>query len=573
MYMTVEEIVTKAELLAEQFPDIVTVSTLPQTTHDGRSMQLLRVAAGPKGPKHALYVQAGIHAREWGTVDTVMHFVEQLLVSHRDGTDVRFGNHTFAAADIRAAMERVELLILPCVNPDGRDFSMQPGNDERNSPKVMWRKNRRDNGNAQCFGVDLNRNLDWIWDYRTKTNPDSWLENTPNCQGVIVVSDDVCNDTFHGPKPFSEPETLNIRSVLDGNPHIRVFVDVHGVLGKVMTPWADDEVQTTHPDQNFTNPAHDGKRGLKDALDGSANCQNQTPNPDGPAYKEFMHAVDKARHEFYGTLQRDAIHSVRNTNYRTGTSYLEMYGMSGNCNDFAFSRHLADLALAKIDGYIYEVENIGGLGFQPPFEEPPGATDMIHVIRDVAAGLTALLLNTDRIPFVETSPARLGFGRVRVGTTAAKGIALINRGIRAIDIGPVSLLDAAGPFAISGTSPTHLDPGAMAVITVNAAPTAAGRAASRVAIEFAHPNETVRDVRIVPCTVDGCTVAQGACAAPVFPATRSWLTCLLQSILWGTMIVALALFAWIPSVRCTIKQLMFRIRHCQDGNSDPCRLL
>jgi hypothetical protein len=324
----------------------------------------------------------------------------------------------------------------------------------------MWRRNRRDNGDPECFGVDLNRNFDWIWDFRTALSANAPYDVATYCQGSFAVSDDVCDpaDTYHGPKPFSEPETRNVRRVLDENPHVRVFVDVHGVLGKVMTPWADDQVQTTDPEQNFANAGFDGVRGLTDALAPTATCQAQTLDSDGPAYREFMHAVDQSRYALYAKVQQDAIASVRGAQYRTGTSYVEMYGMSGNANDYAHSRHAANPAAAKIDGYIYEFENVASLGFQPPFEEPPGPNDMIHVVRDVTAGLLGLLLAVDRIPFVETSPARVGFGRVRVGTTAQRGIAVINRGTQNVALGPVSMLGNAGPFAVTNISQKQLAP-------------------------------------------------------------------------------------------------------------------
>src|SRR4029453_3149133 len=103
-------------------------------------------------------------------------------------------------------------------------------------------------------------------------------------------------------------------------------------------------------------------------------------------------------------------------------------------------------------------------------------------------------------------------------------------------------------------------------------PAAAGVQASRVAIEFAFANETVRDVRIVPCRVRGCTVAEDACVAPTFGPAGCF-ACLGRLIVYGAIIIGLALFAWIPSVMCTIKQLLFRIRHCSEGNDNPCREL
>jgi hypothetical protein len=553
------------------FPEQVTLTTLPQPTREGREMQLLRITAAGKQPHHGLYIQAGIHAREWGTVDGLLFFLEQLMLAFLQGTDLTFQNQTFPADDIKNALKRVELFVVPCVNPDGRAFSMQPGDTPDSLPNVFWRSNRRDNGNpnANCIGVDLNRNFDWLWDFRHKFHPDAPGENPQGCLGNIIVSDDMCdlNQTYHGDKPFSEPEAQNVKSVLDEHRNIRVFLDLHGVLGRVMTPWGDDDVQTTDPDQSFTSHTFDGKRGL-----GEIACQGANVNPDDVAYKEYMHATDQSRYGVFQTLQHDAILGVRGTDYVTGTSFLEMYGTSGTSHDYAFARHIADSSLSKIDGYIYEFENIGGLGFQPPFESAPGPNDMIHVILDVAAGLTSLLLNTDRIPIVECTPMTLNFDRVRVGTSRQRSFSLFNRGVRAFDVTSVGFVGDAGPFGIAQPAHTHLEPGDEALVSVRVTPTAADVSHTRVAIEFAYPNETVKDVRLVLCKVSGCTVPDDACLAPTFPPSN-WLTCLGRLIVYGSIIIALAIFAWIPSVRCTIKQLLFRIRHCGTGNTDPCRTL
>ncbi len=95
MYLNFDEIATKCELLALQFPDEVTVDTLPEPTREGRDVPLLRVRAGPKAPRHGLYIQANIHGCEWGTADIAMHFVEQLLIAFHDGTDLNFEAKTF----------------------------------------------------------------------------------------------------------------------------------------------------------------------------------------------------------------------------------------------------------------------------------------------------------------------------------------------------------------------------------------------------------------------------------------------------------------------------------------------
>lgn len=573
-YLTVAEIRDQCALLAEEFGDVISVATLPELTWEGRTMQFVRIVSPRKGRRHGMYVQANIHAREWPTADAAMRFVDAIVRSVATGTDAVFGNRTFPAADIEQALDRVELFVLPCVNPDGREYSMQSGFDEAGHFKVEWRHNRRNNGN-ECFGVDLNRNFDWLWDFRQQFHPDSIAEVADaggDCQGVVRVADDPCDiyQSYHGPKPFSEPETRNVKRILDDHPHIRVFVDMHGCFGKVMTPWADDEVQTSDPEQNFSNATFDGKRGLKDAL--GAGCPG-TANPDGAAYREYMHPVDRARYRTFAALQCDAIASASGASYANGTSYLEMYGMSGNAHDYAYSRHLADPGLGKIDGYICEFRNVGQFGFHPPSEDPPGPNDLVHLADELAAGLAALLCNVPRLPMIDHQPRRLDFGLLRHNAMKELWVDLTNEGDTAIEVGPAAMIGVDGPFSVAGIDHAHREPGQRARIFVDVrADVAAGHYASRVAIEVRKSGETVRDVRIVPCEVDVCTVPNGACVAPVFASSSAWL-CVFKSAVWATLILALALFAFIPSVNCTIRQLAFRIRECRRGNGNPCRTL
>ena len=75
----------------------------------------------------------------------------------------------------------------------------------------MWRKNRNPNVNCSCsseivdgyngIGVDLNRNFDFNW------GADEHQE---------YASDKPCDEMYHGPHPFSEAETVNIKNYLEG---------------------------------------------------------------------------------------------------------------------------------------------------------------------------------------------------------------------------------------------------------------------------------------------------------------------------------------------------------------------
>lgn len=59
------------------------------------------------------------------------------------------------------------------------------------------------------------------------------------------------------------------------------------------------------------------------------------------------------------------------------------------------------------------------------------------------------------------------------------------------------------------------------------------------------------------------------CYAPVFKGSNG-LVCLLIAIIYIVIIAILAIFSWIPGIKCYIKKLLFRISHCSRGNSEPC---
>lgn len=61
----------------------------------------------------------------------------------------------------------------------------------------------------------------------------------------------------------------------------------------------------------------------------------------------------------------------------------------------------------------------------------------------------------------------------------------------------------------------------------------------------------------------------GSCYAPVFEPSGC-IPCLLLALVYAIAIIILSLFAWIPAVRCRIKQLRFRMQNCGKGNRNPC---
>jgi len=96
------------------------------------------------------------------------------------------------------------LYIVPCLNPDGFEYSREHFS--------FWRKNRRDNGDG-TFGVDLNRNFSI--GFKKSKNRSS--------------------NIYGGPYPFSEPETRAIKNFVDSHENITIALDYHS-QGNVFFP-------------------------------------------------------------------------------------------------------------------------------------------------------------------------------------------------------------------------------------------------------------------------------------------------------------------------------------------------
>jgi hypothetical protein len=94
---------------------------------------VLRVGASVDGQADGVLILGGVHPREWVPPDD----------------------------EVRRVVDTLDVFFYPCVNRDGRHFSQ--------SADALWRKNRRpDPRGGACVGVDLNRNVDFLWDHQAK---------------------------------------------------------------------------------------------------------------------------------------------------------------------------------------------------------------------------------------------------------------------------------------------------------------------------------------------------------------------------------------------------------------------
>ena len=363
-YLNVVEVESALQLVAATHPGFTELVTLPHRTWENRVCRAVRVAADLATARPTVVLFAGVHAREWGGPDILVSFLERLTAAVSDGAEIALPGYTVPAADVERIGNGLDVVVFPQANPDGRAYSMRTDCNE------MRRTNRRP---SPVGGVDVNRNYDWLWDFRRHFDPRALT------RGEVSVSDTRGNDTYHGPEAFSEPESRNVAWLVGRYPTTRFLTDVHSFSELILYPWGDDDNQATKPEQNFLNPAFDRKRGLL----------AQNGHPDAPRYGEYLDPTHRRHLIEIGTRMRDAVQSVNGRTY-TLQQGAQLYGTSGTSDDWSFARHILDPARPVI--YPYTIEfgrerpNDVAASFHPPY------ADMEKIIDEVVAGLLEMCL-------------------------------------------------------------------------------------------------------------------------------------------------------------------------------------
>lgn len=157
--------------------------------------KILGIRLSKKVNNTGVFIEGGMHAREWISPATVTFILNELLTSND--------------SSVQKIAENYDWYIVPVVNPDGYIYS--------HTKDRMWRKNRKPYGSF--VGVDLNRN----WDHR-------W--------GQSGTSMNASDDNFGGSHPFSEIETETLSKYLISlRGKIQVYLLFHSYFQKILFPY------------------------------------------------------------------------------------------------------------------------------------------------------------------------------------------------------------------------------------------------------------------------------------------------------------------------------------------------
>jgi hypothetical protein len=327
---------------------------LPNTTAEGSGGKGGMTSKVDPSLYH-VYFTAGVHARERGGPDNLIYFISDLLFAQKHSTGLAYGAKSYSKTDVIKALN-TGIVFFPLVNPDGVRYDQKTDS--------LWRKNRNPAdatpGIDASVGVDINRNYDFLWDFRRHFHP-------AVASATSLASDKPVDETYHGRYALSEPETRNVAWVFDQFPRVRWYMDIHSAAGEVLFNWGDDNNQLNDPSMQFLNPACDGKRGVVgDAL-----------------YREWIEESDFGKITNVSRRVTGAMHTVGGRPY-SPLQAVGLYPTSGASDDYAFSRYRANAKLNKAYGFTME--------FGYPTNFYPTLAEYYDNIRDVGAGLMEFCL-------------------------------------------------------------------------------------------------------------------------------------------------------------------------------------
>ncbi|GLG98820.1 Zinc carboxypeptidase A 1 [Gryllus bimaculatus] len=191
-YYRLGDIYNWMDSLEEKYPEVKVI--VGGTSYENREIKGVKVTYGEKNKD--IFIESGIHAREWIAPATVTYILNEIL--------------TRSDPTFRALVESFNWYIFPSFNPDGYEYT--------HTTYRLWRKTRSPSGDG-CFGADPNRN----WKY---------MFNEGGSSG------NPCSDTYRGSDWFSEIETKSMSEYITSiSENIAVYLGFHSSGQMLLIPY------------------------------------------------------------------------------------------------------------------------------------------------------------------------------------------------------------------------------------------------------------------------------------------------------------------------------------------------
>ncbi|XP_075199639.1 carboxypeptidase A1-like [Anomaloglossus baeobatrachus] len=194
-YHTIEEIYSWIDSLVMEYPQLVTKIDIGQSS-EGRPIYALKFSTG--GNKPAIWIDTGIHSREWITQATGVWTAKKIASSYG------------VKSSLTDFLGHFDIFLEIVTNPDGYAYT--------HSTNRMWRKTRSINVGSSCIGVDPNRN--WNAGF-----------------GGPGSSSNPCDETYHGAHPHSEPEVNAVVDFILAHGNVKAMLTIHSYSQMLLFPY------------------------------------------------------------------------------------------------------------------------------------------------------------------------------------------------------------------------------------------------------------------------------------------------------------------------------------------------
>ncbi|KAM4688928.1 carboxypeptidase A6 [Discoglossus pictus] len=198
VFHPLEEIENWMHHMNKTYSDVVSMFSIGNS-YEGRPLYVLRLGKMSKSYKRAVWIDCGIHAREWIGPAFCQWFVKEMV------------NEFYSDPAMKKLFNHLYIYVMPVLNVDGYHYSW--------TTDRFWRKTRSRN-KFRCYGVDANRNWKVKW----------------SNEGASL---DPCDDTYCGPYPESEPEVKAVAQfIYKRRKRIKAYMSFHSYSQMLLYPYS-----------------------------------------------------------------------------------------------------------------------------------------------------------------------------------------------------------------------------------------------------------------------------------------------------------------------------------------------
>ncbi|XP_053324296.1 carboxypeptidase A6 [Spea bombifrons] len=198
VYHSLDEIESWMHYMNHTHPHLISMFSVGKS-YEGKPLHVLKL--GKNGTKKkAIWIDCGIHAREWIGPAFCQWFVKEAVSAYnRDPS-------------MKKILSIFYIYVMPVFNVDGYHYSW--------TTDRFWRKTRSKNRRYNCHGVDANRN------WKVKFSEEGASLNP-------------CDDTYCGPYAESEPEVKAVAQfIYKQRKHIKAYLSFHAYAQMLLYPYS-----------------------------------------------------------------------------------------------------------------------------------------------------------------------------------------------------------------------------------------------------------------------------------------------------------------------------------------------